>query len=85
MTQPEPTVVLDDLGDSALMFSLRYWIRLGAGTDGREVDSDLRCEILDKLAAAGIDVPYPQRDVRLQMAQPLTVALMHPDSETKGR
>ncbi len=85
MTQPEPTVVLDDLGDSALMFSLRYWIRLGAGTDGREVDSDLRCEILDKLAAAGIDVPYPQRDVRLQMAQPLTVALMHPDAETKGR
>ena len=85
MMQPEPTVVLDDLGDSALIFSLRYWIRLGAGTDGREVDSDLRCEILDKLASAGIDVPYPQRDVRLSVAQPLPVALIHPNAEPEHR
>ena len=85
MAQPEPTVVLDDLGDSALIFTLRYWIRLGAGTDGREVDSDLRCEILDKLATGGIEVPYPQRDVRLRVSQPVPVALVHPASEPQTR
>lgn len=75
MRMPEPMVVLDDLGDNALIFTLRYWIRIQNGTDGRRVDSDLRCEILEKLNNAGIDVPYPQRDIRLtaMSALPVTV------------
>jgi small-conductance mechanosensitive channel len=76
MPTPEPMVVLDDLGDSALIFTLRYWIRIESGTDGRRVDSDLRCEILEKLNAAGIAVPYPQRDIRLSAAEPLPVAVV---------
>lgn len=73
MHSPEPRVVLDDLADSALLFTLRFWIRLDQGLDGREIDSDLRCEILQKLAAAGIEVPFPQRDVNLKAAEPLSV------------
>lgn len=72
---PEPMVVLDDFGDNALVFTLRYWIRVESGTDGRVVDSDLRCEILDRLIEAGINLPYPQRDVRLISTQPLAVRL----------
>ncbi|NCW89226.1 MAG: hypothetical protein EBV73_01490, partial [Rhodocyclales bacterium] len=78
MPTPEPMVVLDDLGDSALIFTLRYWIRIESGTDGRRVDSDLRCEILEKLNAAGIAVPYPQRDIRLSAVEPLPVAVVAP-------
>ena len=75
-------VVLDDLGDNALIFTLRYWIRVEAGTDGRRVDSDLRCEILEKLRVAGIDVPYPQRDVHLSTRAPLSVIVEDRESKT---
>ena len=75
MPNPEPMVVLDDLGESALIFTLRYWIRIETGTDGRRVDSDLRCEILEKLTLAGIEVPYPQRDIHLSAAQPLQIMI----------
>lgn len=73
---PSPMVVLDDFGDSALVFTLRYWIRVESGTDGRLVDSDLRCGILERLSAAGIDLPYPQRDLHLSAAGPLPVAIV---------
>lgn len=76
MIAPEPMVVLDDLGDNALIFTLRYWIRIENGTDGRRVDSDLRCEILEKLNGAGIAVPYPQRDIRLSAIEPLPVSVV---------
>ena len=76
MIAPEPMVVLDDLGDNALIFTLRYWIRIENGTDGRRVDSDLRCEILEKLNAAGIPVPFPQRDIRLTASEPLPVSVV---------
>lgn len=70
MHVPAPVVTLDDFADSALLFSLRYWLRLDPGLDGRQIDSDLRCEILDKLRRAGIDIPFPQRDVHLVRTSP---------------
>ena len=75
---PEPMVVLDDFSDSALIFTLRYWIRVGTGTDGRVVDSDLRCDILERLSVAGIELPFPQRDVHLSAASPLPVSVVNP-------
>ena len=65
MSSPAPMVVLDDLAESALLFTLRFWVRLDQGLDGRVIDSDLRCRVLQKLAEAGIDIPFPQRDVHV--------------------
>lgn len=65
MSSPAPIVVLDDLAESALLFTLRFWVRLDQGLDGRVIDSDLRCRVLRKLAEAGIDIPFPQRDVHV--------------------
>lgn len=75
MQTPAPMVVLDELGDSALIFTLRYWIRVDISPDGRIVDSDLRCDILGKLKEAGIDVPYPQQDVHLSTTYPIKVSI----------
>lgn len=77
MQTPAPTVLLTDLADSALLFTLRYWIRVETGVDGSRIDSDLRCEILDKLKAANINLPYPQRDVHLSSETPLRVSVEH--------
>ena len=82
MSTPEPMVVLDDLGDNAMIFTLRYWIRIENGTDGRRVDSDLRCEMLEKLNGAGIAVPFPQRDIRLSATEPLPVSVVGPRGQS---
>jgi len=82
MPHPEPMVVLDDFADSALIFTLRFWIKVGSGTDGRLVDSDLRCDILERLNAAGIDLPFPQRDVHLSATTPVPVSVVHPKDES---
>jgi small-conductance mechanosensitive channel len=39
------------------------------------VDSDLRCDILAKLKNAGIDVPFPQRDLHLSTVEPIKVSI----------
>lgn len=80
MPDPKPLVVLDDFGDNALVFTLRFWIHVGGSTDGRLVDSDLRCDILAKLKQAGIDLPYPQQDVHLSTATPIQVSISNPSN-----
>ena len=72
---PAPNVTLDDFGDNALIFTLRFWIRLDQGIDGARIDSDLRCEILDKFAAVGIELPYPQRDIHVRTSEPVPVRI----------
>jgi len=80
MQDPAPMVLLDDFGDNALVFTLRYWIRVESGTDGRVVDSDLRCDILASLVKAGIDIPYPQQDVHLSTTTPISVSISTPSN-----
>ena len=72
---PAPNVTLDDFGDNALIFTLRFWIRLDQGIDGARIDSDLRCEILEKFAAVGIELPYPQRDIHVRTSEPVPVRI----------
>jgi potassium efflux system protein len=71
--EPAPFVVLDDFGDSALIFSLYFWLELGGATNAMIVASDLRLMIEKRLAEAGIKVPFPQRDVHLASDKPLHV------------
>jgi small-conductance mechanosensitive channel len=61
---PEPDVVFTDFGASSLDFELRCY--LADISDGLTVRSDLRFAILEKLRAAGIEIPFPQRDVHLR-------------------
>ncbi|MGV1016571.1 MAG: mechanosensitive ion channel domain-containing protein [Fluviibacter phosphoraccumulans] len=75
---PTPMVVFDDFGDSALIFTLRFWIRVDTATDGRLIDSDLRSGIMAKLKNAGIDIPNPQLDVHLSAVAPLKVSIPNP-------
>ncbi|HMU62361.1 MAG TPA: mechanosensitive ion channel [Gemmatimonadales bacterium] len=61
---PEPIALFTGFGDSALNFELRFWT----------VDSDrfavLRSEVTtavnNALVAAGIEIPFPQRDLHLR-------------------
>ena len=65
--RPEPTCFFVGFGDSSLDFQLRAWT---AETKFSRVSSDLRFAIVRKLAEAGIEIPFPQRDLHLRTPDP---------------
>lgn len=62
---PVPEVILEDLGDSALVFDVYFWVDLGGEMSARAIRSDVRREILNRFNAEGIKIPFPQRDIHL--------------------
>jgi small-conductance mechanosensitive channel len=70
---PAPEVFFEDFGESALAVALVFWVELDDQISTRRVDSDLRHEIYARLAAAGITVPFPQREVHVNFAEPVAV------------
>jgi len=70
---PQPLVIFEGFGDSTLNLSLRCYL---ASLDFRLVTmSDLNRSINKLFRDAGIDIPFPQRDVHLDTTQPLDVRI----------
>jgi potassium efflux system protein len=65
MKEPPPEVRLEDFADSALAFSLLCWIP-NAREDLR-TSSALRLAIDKRFREAGIEIPSPQRDIRVKV------------------
>ena len=61
LKHPEPILLFDDYGDSALMFQLFF--SMNKSFEANFVKSDLRYKIFEKLKALGIEIPFPQRVV----------------------
>lgn len=61
--QPEPQVHIREFGDSAVIMELRAWI--SDPSRAAPIEDRLNQNSFDALVEAGIDVPYPKRDVRL--------------------
>ncbi len=62
MSDPEPAALFRGFGDSSLDFQLRAWTR----GDFVQVSSDLLVAVNCALADAGIEIPFPQRDLHLR-------------------
>jgi small conductance mechanosensitive channel len=68
LESPAPEAVVAALGDSSITVSLRMWVNTG---DMGGVTNMLNGEIRDRLRAEGIEIPFPQRVVRvMQEAAP---------------
>jgi small-conductance mechanosensitive channel len=76
LKQPPPRVIFEDFGADGLAFALEYWIDYSKGIDGRQIASDLRFMTEKALAEAGISIPFPQRDLRIDAARPLQVEVV---------
>ncbi len=63
LKNPKPFVLFEDFGDSALLFSLNYYIT-DSFSDPR-TKSAMRYEIDSRFRAEQITIPFPQRDVHL--------------------
>jgi len=61
---PSPQVHFAAFGDAGLEYELRAYVPHPT-TEPRAID-ELNTAIYDRLAAAGIEIPYPQRDVRFR-------------------
>jgi small-conductance mechanosensitive channel len=67
LVQPSPVCHLKAFGDSSLNFILRFWIR--DPVDGvTNVRGKVLLALWDNFKRAGIEIPYPVRDVRISQA-----------------
>ncbi|MBK5536686.1 mechanosensitive ion channel family protein [Pseudomonas sp. TH05] len=62
MADPAPVAVVSTLGDSAITLSLRVWVKTADYWDVMFRFNELS---RDRLRAAGIDIPFPQRVIRV--------------------
>ncbi len=65
LSDPSPNALFLSFGDSSLDFELRVWIP--EFNERRTVLSELNQEINNEFEQAGITIPFPQRDLHLQM------------------
>jgi len=62
LADPEPVAVVSVLGDSSITLSLRVWVKTA---DYWDVMFHFNEHSRDRLKAAGIDIPFPQRVIRV--------------------
>ena len=68
LKRPKPFVTFDDFGDSALLFSIHFFVN--DSYNDPMIKSDIRFRIDDLFRANDIRIPFPQRDVHLYPTQP---------------
>jgi small-conductance mechanosensitive channel len=69
---------LENFADSALNFTAYFWIELDPEVNSLVVFSDIRHRISERLAEAGIAIPFPQRDLHLEATKPIEIRMVNP-------
>ena len=64
LTKPPPSALFLMFGDSSLNFELRVWI--SDINDRMRVLSELNQDIENEFQMAGVEIPFPQRDLHLK-------------------
>lgn len=63
-SDPAPNVLFKNLGDSSLDFRMLFWTR--EFNQWIRIKSDVLFQVFDDLKAAGIEIPFPQRDLHVR-------------------
>jgi small-conductance mechanosensitive channel len=80
LPEPKPDVIFTDYGDNSLNFSLRVWTAQRAHTP-LVLKSDLYFDLFKRFTAAGVELPFPQRDLHLRSSD---IALPFPGPQSDG-
>lgn len=75
LKHPAPDVYLQEFADSALSLRLDFWVDLLVQSNRMRLMSDVRLRIEELFSQNGIVLAFPQRDVHLDMPQPVKVEL----------
>ena len=62
LKNPEPAVAISSLGDSSISISIKPWARLD---DVGLAATELNAAIIERFRAGGIEIPFPQREIRI--------------------
>jgi small conductance mechanosensitive channel len=62
LADPAPLVQITTLGDSAVQITARPWVAVG---DYGVVETELNLGVMEAMRGRGIDMPFPQYEVRL--------------------
>jgi len=81
LDDPEPFVSFDAFGDNALTLTLRSY--LGSMDNRLSTITELHRVINERFNAAGIGIPFPQRDIHLDTSRPLDIRV-HPASDERA-
>ncbi len=68
VADPPPSAIFTEFGDSSLNFELRVWV--DNIKNRLTLISDLGIEINKQFKKAGIEIPFPQRDLHLKSVSP---------------
>jgi small-conductance mechanosensitive channel len=71
LKQPEPLVLFEDFGDSALIFSAYFWAQVSPSYDYRIIESDYRHMLDHRFGQAGIEIAFPQLNVHVVRTRPV--------------
>ena len=63
LAYPPPQALFHGFGENALNFELTFW---AAQAVWFELKSEIGLTVLDALRKAGIEIPYPQRDLHVR-------------------
>jgi potassium efflux system protein len=74
LTSPAPAVYFKEFGDSSLNFELQFWVMQESNTV--KVKSDVAVAAWALLSEAGVEIPFPQRDLRLRAVDPEAAATL---------
>ncbi|MEO9970386.1 MAG: DUF3772 domain-containing protein [Hyphomonadaceae bacterium] len=77
LSYPLPVIFFAGYGDSSLDFEVRVFIN--SVDDRIPVQNDLRFAIFTALKEAGIEIPFPQRDLHVHTMKPGTTFTAKPD------
>ncbi len=65
LNEPEPRCLLTSFGDHSVNLELRFWIEDPSNGVGN-VRSEVLLSVWDRFQEAGIEIPYPQQDIRVR-------------------
>ncbi|MEI6705524.1 MAG: mechanosensitive ion channel domain-containing protein [Methylococcales bacterium] len=68
LQDPEPSVMLIEFGDSALLFSVRVFV--SETINRMPVTHDLHIRLAKALSEHNIEIPFPQRDIHIRSVTP---------------
>ena len=73
LNNPEPFVLFKDFADSALNFTLYFWVNIEQMMERATIESEIRFLIDEAFFKEEIVIAFPQMDVHLDAARPLTI------------
>jgi small-conductance mechanosensitive channel len=80
---PEPMILFREFGDSSLNFDIRFWT--ADSTGWLELQSNVNVTINQAFKKAGIEIPFPQRDLHLRSVDKGVIGDMTKRSEGKNK